>query len=115
MKLAIIGSRGIALDIAEIKAYVPSDVDVIISGGAKGIDTSAALYARKMNIKLIEIKPDYKRYGKAAPLIRNREIVKTADKVIIFWDGKSKGSKFVIDECEKTDKEYELFCVKRTK
>lgn len=109
MKLAIVGSRAVKLDITEMKTYIPLSVETIVSGGAKGIDTCAALYAKEFGIELIEIKPDYKRYGKAAPLIRNREIVKMVDKVLIFWDGKSKGSKFVIDECEKTGKEYKLF------
>lgn len=109
MKLAVIGSRGIELDVEEIGKYIPSEIDVIISGGAKGIDTSAALYADKMGIKLIEIKPDYKKYGRAAPLIRNREIIKNADKIHILWDGKSKGSKFVIEECKKTGEDYEVF------
>ena len=62
-------------------------------------------------IKLVEIKPDYKRYGRAAPLIRNREIIEMADKVHILWDGKSKGSKFVIEECKKIGKEYIVFLI----
>ena len=42
-------------------------------------------------IKLTEFFPQYKIYGKAAPIIRNKEIVDYADKVIVFWNGESKG------------------------
>ena len=40
----------------------------------------------------------------AAPLVRNREIVAYADQVLAFWDGKSPGTKYVIDQCKKQKK-----------
>jgi hypothetical protein len=55
--------------------------------------------------------PDYKRYGKGAPLKRNLEIIEYADRVIAFWDGKSRGTKFVIDQCEKINKPVEVILV----
>ena len=45
--------------------------------------------------------PDYARYGRAAPLRRNVQIVAYADLVLAFWDGKSRGTRFVIDQCRK--------------
>ena len=45
MKLAIVGSRKLTVDISE---YMPDEVDEIVSGGAKGIDTCAAEYAKKI-------------------------------------------------------------------
>ena len=44
MKVAVIGSRGLYV---EIEAYLPKETTVIISGGAKGIDTLAEEYADK--------------------------------------------------------------------
>ncbi len=57
---------------------------------------------------LTEFKPDYRRYGKGAPLKRNLEIVDYADHVLIFWDGTSRGSRFVIDACEKSGKPHRV-------
>lgn len=102
MRIAIVGSRKLTLK--NISAYIP-DCDEIVSGGAKGIDTCAAEYARKNSIKLTEFLPNYQKYGRAAPIRRNEEIVDYADKVIAFWDGHSKGTLSVIKYAEKTGKE----------
>ena len=50
---------------------------------------------------LTEYLPEYERYGKAAPLKRNITIIENADLVLAFWDGASKGTKNVIDNCKK--------------
>lgn len=49
-------------------------------------------------------KPDWARYGRAAGAIRNKQIVDACDKLIAFWDGKSKGTKISIDMAEKQGK-----------
>lgn len=103
MKLAIIGSRGI--DNVDLSVYVNESVTEIVSGGAKGIDTAAKEYAIANNIKLTEFLPDYQHYGRGAPLRRNIRIIEYSDKVIAFWDGKSKGTEFVIKECKKCEKD----------
>ena len=102
MKIAIIGSRNI--EIENFDLYLPQSVSEIVSGGAKGIDTCAKKYAEKNNIKLKEFLPQYDRYGRAAPLKRNVEIIKYADEVLAFWDGTSKGTKYVIEMCKKLGK-----------
>ncbi len=99
MKVAVIGSRNINVD---IQNYIQYGVDEIVSGGAKGVDSCAAAFARKKGIKLIEFLPEYEKYGRAAPIVRNKQIVDYADEVIAFWDGKSKGTLSVIKYCEKT-------------
>ena len=109
MKIAIIGSRNItSLDLSE---YVPENVTEIVSGGAKGVDTLAKEYALKQKLKLTEFLPEYSKYGKAAPLKRNITIIEHADLVLAFWDGKSKGTKFVIDECAKRSIPVEVHIV----
>lgn len=99
MKVAIIGSRG--LIVANLGNYLPYDTTEIISGGAKGIDTCAREYAMEHGIKITEFLPEYAKYGRSAPLKRNITIIQNADLVLAFWDGKSKGTKFVIDNCDK--------------
>ncbi len=103
MRIAVVGSRDIS--VINMEKYV-SDCDEIISGGAKGVDSCAAEYARKNGIKLTEILPQYERYGRAAPIIRNKMIVDYADKIIVFWNGKSKGTLSVIKYAEKVHKNY---------
>lgn len=99
MKVAVIGSRN--LGVIGLEKFLPYNVSEIVSGGARGIDTCAREYARTHGIKLKEFLPDYSRYGKTAPLKRNLEIIAYADMVIAFWDGKSRGTKYVIDNCKK--------------
>ena len=97
MKTAIIGSRNITN--IDLSRFIPKETTEIISGGAKGVDTLAKEYAIENGLKLTEFLPEYERYGKGAPLKRNIAIIENADIVLAFWDGKSRGTKFVIDNC----------------
>ena len=72
MCIAIIGSR--TLSIPDLGIYLPKDTTEIISGGAKGVDTSAREYALAHHLPLTELRPDYRRYRKGAPLKRTIEI-----------------------------------------
>lgn len=65
----------------------------IISGGAKGADNLARKYAKLNDIEIIEILPEWKKYGNAAGFKRNYKIWEKADFGIGFWDGKSSGTK----------------------
>ena len=99
MKVAVIGSRGLHVD--HLEDYLPKGVTEIVSGGAKGIDTCAKDYALRHGLKLTEFLPEYEKYGRGAPLRRNITIIEYADLVLAFWDGKSRGTKYVIDNCKK--------------
>lgn len=107
MKLAVIGSRG--LTVKNLGKYLPENVTEIVSGGAIGIDTCAKEYANKNKIKLTEFLPEYKKYGRSAPLKRNLQIIDYADEVLAFWDGKSGGTYFVIDNCKKKNKKIKVY------
>lgn len=98
MKVAVIGSR--ELQVNHLEDYLPDHVTEIVSGGARGIDTCAKSYALRHGLKLTEFLPEYAKYGRGAPLRRNITIIKHADLVLAFWDGKSRGTKFVIDNCK---------------
>ena len=109
MKLLIVGSRSIKnYDISE---FIPPDVDVIISGGAEGIDSIAEQYADKKRISKYIIRPQYSVYGKTAPLKRNEIMVDMADFVLVIWDGKSKGAKFTIKYAKKCNKPVSVILV----
>jgi hypothetical protein len=81
---------------------------MIISGGAKGIDSLAELYAQKNNIPIKIIRPEYGKYGKGAPIVRNKEIVNMSDHIIAIWDGKSRGTQSVIKFSEKQNKKLTI-------
>ncbi len=105
MKIGIVGSRNITA--VNIEQYI-SDCDEIVSGGAVGVDRLAAKYAQKNGVALVEFLPQYERYGRAAPIVRNKQIVDYADKIVAFWDGKSKGTLSVIEYAQKVGKSCEV-------
>lgn len=107
MRVAVIGSRGLTVN--NLEKYLPTETDEIISGGARGIDQCAKEYALSHGIKLTEFLPEYDKYGRTAPLIRNITIIKNSDIVLAFWDGKSRGTKFVIDKCHEMSVNVNIF------
>ena len=109
MRTAIIGSRG--LTVSDLDKYLPDGTNEIVSGGAKGIDSCAKEYALSHGLPITEFLPEYEKYGRSAPLKRNLEIIKYADIVLAFWDGRSKGTKYVIDNCKKTGVEVKIYII----
>ncbi|MFA5562224.1 MAG: SLOG family protein [Eubacteriales bacterium] len=110
MKVAIIGSRDLFLD--DFGAYLPADTTEIVSGGARGIDSCAAAYARRHHLKLTVFLPDYQQFGRPAPLRRNLQIIEYADVVLAFWDGHSAGTRHVIEHCRQSGKPVRVFLKK---
>lgn len=55
-------------------------------------------------MQLTEFLPEYEKYGRAAPLRRNLLIIDYADEVLAFWDGRSRGTKYVIEQCVRKNK-----------
>lgn len=106
MKLLIAGSRSIT-DI-DISPYIPEGTDCIITGGANGIDRLAEMYADKMKISKIIMRPNYALYKRGAPIKRNEEMVDMCDKVLAFWDGISNGTKHTIDYAKKIGKPIDV-------
>lgn len=109
MKVAVIGSRTITN--IDIELYIPKGITLLITGGAAGIDTIAEKYADQKRIKKQIFSPDYERYGKSAPLMRNKLIVDNADIVIAIWDGVSGGTNYTIKYAERIGKPFELHIV----
>jgi hypothetical protein len=102
MKVAIIGSRDFNnYELVKKTMEEYENVDMIVSGGAKGADTLGEQWAKENNKETLIFKPDWEKYGRSAGMIRNKDIVKNSDLVIAFWDGKSKGTKNSIDTCGK--------------
>lgn len=74
--VAIVGSRTFS-DLKQVTQFVddlPSGT-LVISGGARGVDQTAAVAARAAGLPIKEYLADWERYGKAAGYHRNAELI----------------------------------------
>ncbi|RGO77079.1 SLOG family protein [Enterocloster bolteae] len=75
----------------------------IVSGNARGADKLGELYAKRMGLHIYICPAAWDLYGKSAGYRRNAEMAKFASEdgnigvLIAFWDGKSRGTKHMID------------------
>lgn len=105
MDVIIAGSRSIndKEDKTEIvgKAIesAPFDIDKVIHGGAKGVDSIAEELSQEHFELKTEIYPaEWEQFGDAAGPRRNRQMAKEADALIAVWDGDSSGTRNMINE-----------------
>lgn len=70
---------------------------VIISGHASGADALGERYAQERGFQLETFPADWKAHGRAAGPIRNARMASAANALIAFWDGKSRGTKNMIE------------------
>ena len=98
-RFCVVGSRDMNnyyIVYTYLKQYLPKDA-IIITGGARGVDLLAEVYA-EMNGHHCEVyEAQWDRFGNSAGMIRNAEMVKNSDHLIAFWDGTSPGTKNMID------------------
>ena len=73
----------------------------IVSGTAKGADTLAEKYAEERVYEIELFKPDWDLHGKIAGLVRNGKMAKYSDALVVFWDGRSTGTKHMIEQAKK--------------
>lgn len=113
-KVAIVGSRDYA-NLAEVKRYVLglAPGTVIVSGGARGVDRAGELAAYEAGFQVEIYFPDWRTHGNQAGLLRNGSIVRAADKIVVFWDGKSPGTMHVFALARASGKPVELYTCRR--
>jgi len=78
----------------------------LLHGGARGVDQIAADWGHLWGLEIVEVPADWNRHGKAAGPIRNREMADRADALIAIWDGKSRGTKQMIEYFKTLKKPY---------
>lgn len=81
----------------------------IVSGAYKGADLLGERYANERNYHIKQFPADWRRYGKSAGQKRNAEMANYADALIAFWDGKSKGTKNMIELATQAGLKVEIF------
>lgn len=103
MRVIIAGGRdfhdyGVLLD-AIIECNF--NIQTVVSGGAKGVDALGERYAEAADVPLKLYPADWERHGRAAGPIRNAMMAENADALIAIWDGKSRGTKNMIETARK--------------
>lgn len=109
MRVAIVGSRDFP-EPERVRAYVRAlrKDDIVISGGARGVDSWAVEEAQLQGLSTEVFPADWEVYGRSAGYQRNQSIVDAAEFVVAFWDGKSKGTAHTIKLAQKAGKPVEV-------
>jgi hypothetical protein len=100
-KVVVAGTRTFAdyaLLCAKLDALLANlDSVTIISGGASGADGLGERYAAERGYPVEVMAADWATHGRAAGPIRNEAMADAATHVVVFWDGKSRGSKSMME------------------
>lgn len=71
--------------------------DVVLCGEARGADALGKRWAQSKGIAVESYPADWDAHGKRAGFLRNKLMAENATHLVAFWDGKSKGTKHMID------------------
>lgn len=107
-KLGVVGSRILVGEIRidqDLKYILDnSGLEAIVSGGAKGVDTSAEEFAHDNKLHPIIHMANWRKHGKKAGILRNVYIARDCDALLAYIQGESKGTKNTISQVEKLKK-----------
>ena len=107
MRVIIAGSRTITDYSVVYEAIIESkwknDIKVVVSGGAKGVDSLGERFARENNLEIDRYLANWNKHGKSAGYIRNQQMAMNADALIAVWDMKSKGTGHMIEIAQSMD------------
>ena len=81
---------------------------IILSGGASGADKIGERYAKENGFEVELYPADWDKHGRSAGPIRNKLMAENCDCVICFWDGKSRGTKSMIEYAKILEKELRV-------
>ncbi len=107
MRLIVAGSRTfdepatLYAELDRLTAKLDKKKLVVLLGGAAGADSYAAQWCFLRKVTREIHRADWSKHGKAAGMVRNAEMVKTADALVAFWDGESRGTAHVIQQAKK--------------
>lgn len=81
----------------------------VVSGCAIGADVLGERYAAGRAFKVERYPADWKNLGKSAGMIRDQEMLDKCDAVVAFWDGKSSGTRNMIEIAKEAGKLLGVF------
>lgn len=88
----------------------PFEITEIVSGTCEGVDQLGEEWAERHGIPVKRFPADWKKYGRRAGPLRNQTMASYADALIAIWDGKSKGTRSMIDEALREKLEVYVYC-----
>lgn len=115
MKTIIAGSRSITNPIYVRRAAIDAGwpITEVVCGRARGVDTLGEQWAKRAGVPVVPFIAEWDRYGKSAGIMRNVAMANYADALIAIWDGKSTGTKHMIDIARR--KGLKIFVYRRDK
>jgi len=110
VRVAVVGSRDYP-DLAQVGRYIRAlpRGTVVVSGGARGVDSRAESAARNAGLVTDIYLADWDLHGKKAGYVRNMLLVDACDKLVAFWDGTSRGTKHAIELARSAGKRVVVF------
>lgn len=105
--------RRMLLVLSKALGHTPRDQLEIISGGARGTDALAKEFAKRNHLAYTEFPANWDMLKKKAGPIRNKQMAEYASQLpdsmlIAFWDGKSPGTKNMIEEAKKAHLQIQI-------
>jgi len=115
MKTIIAGSRSIT-ELLYIKKAINKSgwrelITEVVSGDCSGVDKLGEKWAIEHNINVVKFKAKWNDHGRAAGPIRNGHMAEYAEALICVWDGKSPGSRNMIEQMRKLNKPVFIYKV----
>ena len=99
MRVIIAGSRRIN-DYAKVCGAVRRSgfpISRVVSGMAAGVDTLAVRFAREHGLPCDQFPAEWRKWGRRAGYRRNVQMAQHADALIAVWDGRSPGTRHIIE------------------
>lgn len=116
MRTIIAGSRTITdfnllLNAVREANYRQIYLSCVLSGGASGIDQLGIQLAKEWGLPYEIYPAEWGKYGKAAGMIRNKEMASKADALVAVWDGESRGTAGMIEIAHKYGLEVYVYTI----
>ncbi len=114
MRTIIAGSRGCTNKLELLQAVHDCgwSITEVISGTASGADQMGEWWANRNSVPCRKMPADWNKYGKSAGYKRNVEMANVADALIAIWDGKSPGTRHMINIAKSKELKVHVHVVK---
>lgn len=109
MKVIVAGSRA-GVVYAQVVAAIElsgwqDQITEVVCGGCRGVDNMGRLWTQgRETIRVVLFQAQWEQYGRAAGPIRNRRMAEYADALVAVWDGRSRGTKNMIETMRELSK-----------
>ena len=105
-RLIIAGSRSLHPSVPFINMLINCfdpeiwpELEEVVSGKAKGVDTRGERFAEKWELSVRPFPPDKEEHGVPACFpVRNSDMADYGDRLLLIWDGSSSGSQDMLEQ-----------------